>query len=788
MAKRRGGGKTKHTGKGAPPATTANHAPTATAGATSKASESPVVAVHRSNQEVEAVLLPKWQASMDALDLAGLAAVAKRAVESGTETDRWIAEAAGTAHATDVEVAAAENRQLWNSLGALRYQGELIAGPRARVGASTADYVHERYELSTRCIDATQQVLAICARRKVDQDSEGDDRPELEPADAMAVARLFTIHSEASEQGFLWKALRHHGHERMVRHLGGFAGAMVQEAYDRRIDEAVATRGWTEDEIPRERIEFLHGQVNEVSDAVDRRSESAIFYISKIRQFEEPERGAFVRSLQTRGLLFNMVRLGGEQVKFAIRHSEGLGSWRYDEARADVEPKKSAWGAVKAAGKSIPGATANFAAGVYSGLGHVPLVGGVFKRSAQSFRDLGEYADDEIGVPEEDRALRNKIAGTAGAIDSMILQAGVAAEVGAGQAANAFNAARGANTAYEGYTTVQKITGMLGELKDGWGAAKNGWSLWTSTMNEMSGAVTDVLFDQATGDPKQTEHVIDHVSALFDIGIKQLGGKVAGRTTEAGKKKEAKRATYEQDRDTKRGAVAQQTASADLKIEVALLGDAHKRLENAQDDGERAAIEQEMKHRAERVRVLSTPDHFANAALVEARMKEEKEEADEAQQEKDDAGKEHGFRDGVKKLGHTIAEKVKEALIDFGVAALSSAKDQLVKQLKALLTSGKPLDLNARKILANAVAKGASKVAVGMAGEFVRGVIGDLIHKGIEELIAAHYPGMEGLATLLDGPVGELLEHLEEQLGVDAYIEEPIENLILQMFGEKKAE
>lgn len=781
MAKRRSGGKTKQAGKSAPTAAHAATVPATTGAAKAQGAGSPVDAIHRANDEIEVGLLPAWQRSMDALDLAGLAAVAQRAVQSANETDRLINDSAG---ATDIEMAAAENRQLWSGLGTLRYQGEPIAGPRARVGASTADFVHERYELGARCIDVTQQVLAICARRKEDENG----RPELDSADAMAIARILTLHGEASEQGFLWKALRLHGHERMVRHLGGFAGAMVQEASNRRTDEAAATHGWTEEAIGPERIEFLHSQVNDVADAVDRRSESGMFYVMAIKQFAEPERGAFVRMLQTRGLLFNMVRLGGDDVKFVIRRSGGFTSWRYDEGRADVEPKKSALGAVKAAAKSIPGATANFAAGVYSGLGHVPVVGGVFKRSAESFRELGEYADDEIGVPEEDRGLRNKIAGTAGAIDSMILQAGVAAEVGAGQAATAFNAARGANAAYEGYTTVQKITGMLGELQDGWATAKNGWALWTNTMNEMSGMVTDVLIDQATGDPKQTVHIIDHVSALFDMGIEQLGGKVAGRTTEAGKKKEAKRATHDADRDKGRGEVAQRTASADLKIEVSLLGDAHKRLENAVDPAERAAIEQEMEHHAERVRVLSTPEHFGNAALVEARIRDEKEEAEEAQQEKDDAKNEHKFRDGVKKLGHSIAEKIKEALIEFGIAALSSAKDQLVNQLKARLTSGKPLDIAARKILANAVAKGASKVAVDMAGEFVRDAIGDLIHKGIEKLIAAHFPGMEGMATLLDGPIGELLEHLEEQLGVDSYIEEPIEELILRMFGEEKAE
>ncbi len=737
---------------------------------------SPLDELAASNHTIETELVPLWQRAVDGLDLAMLTACSRRAVTLAGESEQLAQALVGTPQQRQADALVEQSRALWSELATLRFGGEVVHGPRATLGPSVADFLNERYLVTSRCIDAGARILAACRRRVMNDDGVW----ELEPADAMLVAQLLNLHSDALEQGFLWKVLRQTGHARMVHRVGGIFGAVIEGAERAHVDEAAATHGWKDDLAP-DRLAYLHTLADEISGAVASKKEGASAYVDRLHQVSNPEKGALVRMLQTRGLLHDMVRLGGQPVLFAIRHGDGFAQWRYDEDLATVEPEKTVWKGIKGAARNLPGATAHFTASVYRGLSDVPIVGSVAKRAADNLDELRDYADDEMGVSEDERALRDKIAGTAGAVDAIILKTAVVAESGAGSAATAFNAARGAKAGYDAYTTAEKLAGMIGELREGWATAKNGWGLFTATLNELSGTVNDVLLDEVTGDPKQTEHVLDHVSALFDIGIKQLGGTVGEKVTESGRKKAAGRATADQKRADQQQQIASRAASPQLKIELELLAAAHRQAAAAQTEEEQAIAHQEMQHHADRVRELATPESFGNAALVEGQMAADKRRKDEEDEEAKQKGE--GFKGGLKRLGHSLGEEIKEALLDFGVAALSSAKDQVMEQLKAHLLEGKPLDLKARRVIAKAVAKGASSVAVDRAGEFVRGFIGKLIHRGVEALIAEHYPGLEGLADVLDGPIEDLLKHLEKELDVDHHVEEPIESLVLKLFG-----
>jgi hypothetical protein len=725
-------------------------------------------------QDLAMHLVPTWQQSVDALAgpavLAAAGGIIAKWITIETAVQDLTHQNAGQLAPSLVEGA----RSALGPLAHWQFRGQAVVGPPPPpMGGDIRGYVRGRADAVARCVNDARRALDICKRAK----QNGADW-DFASGDEGALGMIFVGHGDLGEVGFIWEVLHQNGCTAAAEALHGPMGTIASGVREHRRSEILRTMGWRDTQAvgtTPERLEEMRKDVGKLEGFVSDHVDTGAFYLALLSKYDGHERVEIIRMLDARGALHNMAHLGGGQVEEFIQVTERTQTERIGHA-------------LKEGIKNAPGGTLNMVGSFYDGLGDLPIIGGTMKRAGDAFHSLSSTVDDKIGVNPEFVAARNAVTGLAGRFDAEVLKFGVAGELKAGEAAAKAYQIYGAGK--KALSTIELVYSVVNELRTAWDEAKAGWALWTTALSELTGLMQDALIDNWTSDPKLVQHVIDHASSLFGKAIGVLGGKVKAHVTDAGKAARASKEGAAERKEERGKAVAEASASPQVKIEIALLNHATNDAINAKSDAERAQAKADMQVHAQKLRELLNPANFKDANLAEARLeREDKEWEDKAKTAKAQIEEDPGLKANVKTLAHSLGEKLKEGIIDFGVAALTAAEKELVEELKPYTVPGaKPMGVDAKKVIATGVAKGASDVATKKVTGFVRGALKGLIKAGIEKLIEEHMKGLEGIAQAFDENIDELLKYIEERLEVDEKIKKPIEEMILDMFGVAAAE
>jgi len=741
----------------------------------------PAAEILLATQELALHLVPAWTQGVSALAPPAVLASAGGIIAKWMTVDAAVqalqAEKAGALAPALVAGA----RSTLAPLARWQFRGEAVLGPPAPpMGADVVGWVRARADAVARCVGDARRAVEICQRAK----QNGADW-EFARDDAGTLGMILLGHADYAEAGFIWEVLHQHHLTAAAEALRGPLGDAAAANREARRTEMLRTKGWRDaaaTAIDPKRLEEMKKDVGLLEGFVSEHITMAGIYLALLRKYEGHERVEIVRMLDARNLLHNMAHLAnGDDVEEYVQGTEGWSGWKLDDNQVTERTQEERIGhALKEGIKNAPGGTLDMIGSFYDGLGDLPLIGGTMKRAGDAFHSLGAAVDEKIGVNPEFTAQRNFGTGIIMRAEGEILKFGVGGELKAAEAARAYQAV---STGTKVVSTAETIYDVINDLRSAWDAAKAGWALWSTTVSELSKLIQDALVDNWTSDPRLVQHVIDHASALFGAAIGVLGGKVKGHVTDAGRAAKAAQAGADERKEEKNKVIAEESASPQVKIETALLHQATQEMLTAKTDAERAQAQHDMAAHGQRLRELMTPASFKNAQLAESNLeREEKEWGDKTKAAKAEADGDPGLAADVKTLTHSLGEKLKEGIIDFGVAALGAAGKELADELKPYATPGaKPMGLDAKKIVATGVAKGASAVATTRITGFVRGAVRGLIMTGIDALAKKH-PAL-AVATAFGEQVEELLKYIEEKLEVDEQIKKPIEEMILDMFG-----
>ena len=417
------------------------------------------------------------------------------------------------------------------------------------------------------------------------------------------------------------------------------------------------------------------------------------------------EKEAFAKLADYRSLVDPMLKHGGKMMEKWLDGTKSYKGRRYNKDFDSTMNLGEAAGYIgEEAARQAPGAISHFAGGVFDGLSHLPVIGGVMGDAAEGFHDLGDEAYRATGAWQDGAKYGKGIATGTGMVTSALMQGGAAAEVaaieglGAGGAALSYgnSAYKVAKTAY----TVDEVIDKVRELESAYHQMKMWWDIAISGIRSIPKIVADLSAGDYRGAAGQVDKALDGV-------IDAISGRLAGGWTESGKKAKA-------DGDQKH---------ADVKAHR----DARKDYQSARDA------------------YVADPNPKTEAAAKAARDKE-RAAADKRTAEKPKDDLSFGKKARVK-----INDAGKKAILAIAVAALKGIKSALKsalleadaqkKQLQANPAAGKKGWEKARATINAKVMAGfesAGKAAAKVAVDQLSKVMGAVLWKICQALARKH--------------------------------------------------
>ncbi|HTJ42791.1 MAG TPA: hypothetical protein VL463_11895 [Kofleriaceae bacterium] len=591
--------------------------------------------------------------------------------------------------------------------------------------------------------------------------------PALDQGGRMRIATLFQKHvTDDVTSRWMQATIESQKLSRQVFGMDGLAGQIIGELTEKQESEAYFRS--VHQDVGAAAVVDLDRDADEMQALAGGGDAGASDYIKILEKHAPLERANLLRLLLHRGALDDCVhRGGGDDLIAAIHATPTFGVWEYSYSKVTMRSKwDRAQSSVKEMGQELPGATLSFVAGVYDGLGTIPGVGGVFKRSAKSIREGRDQLDDAIGVNKEHKQVNDMVGSGAGRIDSAILMSGAGGE---------FEAAGAVKDAYDTGSLVARIGGEVMELRAAFLEAKEEWPVVTGVITDVMSEAEGLALDAASGDAKLGDHAIHLLSAMLDRGIDKLGKMAGGKLANAEQKKHAKRhAQWDEHRERAGAAASQRASSQELRDETAATLAAGERVRRGGTQAEIDAAKADLEQHAARVRSLASKETLTQ---LDARAGAEK-KLDKAEQAEQKRADDQEIEDDGH-LAHykaALGEKVKEAIVAFGVGALKGAKDALISEAR-----GSGVDL--RQVLIAALTKGSTDAVTESVMPVVKEMLVKVVSAMVDELGELISDDLKNVSKLVEGPIEELVDWGVEKLELEEHVERFMESVIERAFG-----
>lgn len=425
-----------------------------------------------------------------------------------------------------------------------RYKGRALLG-RVRQydpGVIPTRYVQSEAARAERASAATRKVIDMCQNPGAVWTKSGE--PTLSDAQTEQVKKLVTELETDLEYKFMAAAVAEQAQVKLLYEVIDTDSKTRHDVRDKQ-ERAYLTRdGQAQHGIKPERIAEMQHDAGVIADEIHSLTYASDSKInSKLRKYANNvyELEMFFKLLEYRNCVDGMLKRGdtGYIESLLDRTNEYKGR-RYN---ASLDPTmtfgESAGYIAEEAARQGPGAVCNFAAGVFDGMSYIPLVGGVFKQSADSFRDLGGYMDEVTGADDTGRKYRNGVAAIAGNLEAGLMMGGASAELAAGEGLAAGNAGY---KIFRAGKTVKELADQVNELTV---AYQNAKLLWDNVMSGIL-AIPELMASAAAGD---LDGAIAALDGALDGMLKNAGGMVAQKWTHKGQKEMMSQLQKQSDRN-----------------------------------------------------------------------------------------------------------------------------------------------------------------------------------------------------------------------------------------------
>jgi hypothetical protein len=591
------------------------------------------------------------------------------------------------------------------------------------------------------------------------------------------------------EYKFVMAALRYLGYDAMVYSIGTYnKGRMV--AHHDKLQELDAAQGG--DEVTPE----LAIQMSDDVDRIAREVNDPLVALDSVidgilDKYESPPsaRKVFIRLLERRCLVDVMMSRGNK-----ARVGRFVGR-AYD---ANNDTDRSVGTAVveigTEAGRQAPGAVCQFMAGVYAGMGSLPMIGDTMKDASEAFKGLAKDLDEVTGAWKPGTETRDKIAWWTGFGLEKVGEIGVTRQM-AGTAA--LNEVRNLKEAVDLGSVGYHYVAQARQLYD---KGAKAWRFFFDSLPKMLEiARSGVLMCDTDSD-----EIFDAGLTLAGAGFKTctslLKKELEKTFTAEGRVEEAKEKREEATQDhvedaSGAGPVGGLPVGApkDLRDGLNRLRRVQQKQLEARTDDQRSlcALEahmaaQDIKDAAARLdaQARDTNTNLRYQQLDKDRQQEQaKQNAIARDLERRAQARGGTYEDEV------IGDMFNHLLIEGGVGILEKVGDAVIAALKAARkkkANGERAGLDWDKLKRSAAKGAAGAVVEAMTTSLITPlkmmVKGWLLDK-IAARIEKDYPGAGGAAQLLSAPIDQLVDYVTKSLPKE-WLEDKIDDGVDSLFSD----
>ncbi len=683
-------------------------------------------------------------------------------------------------------VALEQARRMIGQVGLQEFDKQPVLGHSTMLdpGADPLPFVSHWGDCAATAVTTAQQVLDICGAAE-----EG----KLSAQQSFEIGTLMSLHTEPMEVRWLDCMLIARGFYSLV-HNQGVGGAMVSAAVRGANEELTLTRAGETAISPTLEAQMFQ-DADALSDEVGSTFDaSAVKMVDIIRKYPPTERALFFRVLERRNLLANIAHRsedflpeGKAMAIAAIREAPGYEGWTFDEKMATERGvgEQAAYIGAEAL-RQLPGTLCQFAAGVFSGLSSLPLIGGVFATAAEGMTDLSKVADEMAGASDCGKGWRDLIAKGTGIGFISLAEGGAGAELKAAEAGEVLN---GAMKVKEGYDLAQQAKGVYDtavtfELV--FDEVKDRWPVLAAAVPKALDALSE-LTTLSADDPDHMQKALEDISGAFEAAIEALGGVAESKYTAEGKKEAHEKAEAKEKAEHPDKAADPAAAPAQVAVDALPPGapealkemqDAHRDLLNSTSVAEMAVAQIKMQDAANRV-TLAFHSLAAQMPAESSTVEGGQPEAAKPEGAEPEAADAEG-EGMVHEVGQKVLDSVIKAVIKVTEEILQKLREAAVDKIKELTGNKSPTHQSIGEIVEEALVSGFADGVGEAAADTLKELVTAALEFDLKELF-----GKEE-SEMLEPAVDHLVDYVMEKLELGEIIGEAVEGAVKGALGMKE--